>query len=114
MSKPKSEWVNFRELQAIAEEAMLEERYAIETNSTLTPEQIEKFFRAFDPEVVHNLLQLTMSFADLLCDYRGTHIGCDIVNGEDSRCAICRKLEAGSFGGGALVNVQRVEGKDGE
>ena len=103
--------MNFKELQTIAEEAMLEERYAIETNSTLTPKQLEKFFQSFDPEVIHNLLQLTQSFADILCEYRGTHIGCDIVNGQDSRCAICRKLETGSFGG-ALVNVQRVEGKD--
>lgn len=109
--RPRGVWVNFKELQEIAEEAMLEQNYAIENNIQLTPEKIEKFLRSFDPEVVHNLLQLTDTFAKLLCDYRGSHIGCDIVNGQDSRCAICRKLETGSFGG-ALVNVQRVEGKD--
>ena len=112
--RPRGEWVSFETLREIAEEAMLEQNYAIESRTELTREKVEKFFRAFDPEVVHNLLQLTKSFADLLCDYRGSHIGCDIVNGQDNRCALCRKLEAGSFGGGALVSVQREGRKDGK
>jgi glutamyl-tRNA reductase len=112
--RPRGEWVSFERLREIAEEAMLEQRYAVETDTHLTREKIEKFFRAFDPEVVHNTLQLLESFAKLLTEYRSSHIGCELVNGEDNRCAICRKLEAGSFGDGSLVNVYRVEDKDGK
>jgi hypothetical protein len=112
MPKRETNWVRFSELKVIAEEAMLEQTYCIETRKMLEPEQIEKFFRAFDPEVVHNLMELVTGMADLLCGYRGSHIGCDVIDGKDSRCELCRKLESGTLAGGARVAVERVRGKD--
>lgn len=112
MPKPKGNWVNFQVLQAVAEEAMLEERFAIENHGKMREEVCLKFVKTFDPEVVHNLIELLESFAELLCDYRGTHVDCDNRDGVENRCVICHKLEKGGFNNGAFVNVIRVD-KDG-
>ena len=109
--KREHSWVRFSELKEIAEEAMLEQNYCIETSTPLEPEQVDKFFRAFDPEVVHNLMELVTGMANLLCGYRGSHIGCDVIDGNDSRCELCRKLESGTLAGGARVEVERVRDK---
>jgi hypothetical protein len=110
--KREPSWVKFSELKEIAEEAMLEQNYCVETETTLEPEKVEKFFRAFDPEVVHNLMELVAGMADILCDYRGSHIGCDVIEGDDTRCALCRKLESGTLAGGARIEVERVRAED--
>jgi hypothetical protein len=111
---PKGSWINFRELQAAAEEAMLEETYAIETHGKMREDVCMKFVRTFDPETVYNVIQLLASFANLLCDYRGSHIGCDVVNGEDNRCVLCRRLENGNMVEGALFVITREDKPDGD
>ena len=106
---PKTSWSNFKELRAIAEEGMLEERFAVENNGRMRDDVCRKFASTFSPELVHNLLSLVESFADTIVDYRGTHIGCDVIKGVDNRCQICRKLEEGTFSDGAFIVMRRVE-----